>query len=292
VTPELLPEAVEQLRLRYRIAASAADAYFDAGFTVAIDDVAAGHLLGDDRTLIRSRPCHVIVLLPSAEAIAEREAGREHKGYGGWSVAQLRAGFAEETARVGHWLDTTSLSVEETVDEILACTATAPEPVVVHDYDPAWPALFEELAAPIRSATGALGAEVVHVGSTAVAGLAAKPIVDVDVVVPSPKEVAPAIDRLRSLGYVYQGDKGIEGREAFLWPAGAVPHHVYVVVEGSRPHLEHVRFRDHLRSHPDVAAEYAALKRALAERHRDDRLGYTDAKTDFVTRVLAIVGAP
>jgi GrpB-like predicted nucleotidyltransferase (UPF0157 family) len=111
-------------------------------------------------------------------------------------------------------------------------------------------------------------------------------------VVPSAERVPTAIERLCSLGYVYQGNKGIEGREAFLWPPGAVPHHAYVVVEGSRPHLEHVRFRDHLRSHPDVAADYGALKRSLAELHRDDRLAYTDAKTDFVTGVLAIVGAP
>lgn len=292
MTPEPSPEALDQLCLRYRLAASAADSYAEAGFSVVLEDVIAGPVLGELRTAIHSRPCHVIVLLPSLDAIATREAGRDHKGYGAWTVEQLYDGFASSTPRIGIWLDTTLLSPEETVDEILARTSAPPEPIVVVDYDEGWPLLFEELASLLRAATADLEGRVEHVGSTSVPGLAAKPIVDIDVVVPSADEVVPAVERLRSLGYVHQGNKGIEGREAFLWPPGAVPHHVYVVVAGSRPHLEHVRFRDHLRAHPDIADEYAALKRALADRHRDDRLGYTDAKTDFVTRVLAIVGAP
>jgi GrpB-like predicted nucleotidyltransferase (UPF0157 family) len=292
MTPEPSPEALDQLQLRYRLAASAVDAYAEAGFCVVLEDVVAGPALGELRTAIHSRPCHVIVLLPSRDAIATREAGRDHKGYGAWTIEQLYEGFASSTPRIGVWLDTTLLSPEETVDAIVARTSTPAEPIVVVDYNEEWPKLFEELARPLRAATADLGATVEHVGSTSVPGLAAKPIVDLDVVVPSAHEAAPAVERLRSLGYVHQGNKGIEGREAFLWPPGAVPHHAYVVVDGSTPHLQHVRFRDYLRSHPDVAAEYAALKRALAELHRDDRLAYTDAKTDFVTRVLAIVGAP
>src|SRR4051812_12367908 len=65
MTPDPSPGAVGQLRLRYRLAAAAADAYFDAGFTVALEDVALGRLLGEYRTMIRRRPCHVVVLLPS-----------------------------------------------------------------------------------------------------------------------------------------------------------------------------------------------------------------------------------
>jgi GrpB-like predicted nucleotidyltransferase (UPF0157 family) len=79
-----------------------------------------------------------------------------------------------------------------------------------------------------------LDAQVEHVGSTSVPGLAAKPIIDVDVVVASADDVPAAIERLRSRGYVYQGDKGIKGREAFLWPRGARPHHLYVVVREAR----------------------------------------------------------
>lgn len=256
--------------------------------TVALEDVVAGPLLDEYRTMIRSRPCHVVVLLPSLEAVAAREAGRADKGYvAGWTVQGHYDDFVSATPRTGLWLDTTAQTPEETVDEILARTTFEGSPFVVVDYDEAWPALFEELARPVREAVADLGAEVEHVGSTAVPGLAAKPIVDLDVVVHSGEDVPAAIERLRGLGYVNQGDKGIPGREAFLWPPGTTPHHLYVVVAGSEPLVAHLAFRDHLRTHPEVAAEYGALKRRLAEQHRDDRLGYTAAKSEFVLGVLA-----
>jgi GrpB-like predicted nucleotidyltransferase (UPF0157 family) len=286
VTPTPSPEAVEQLRLRYRLAASVADAYFEAGFTVAVEDVVAGPMLGEYRTMIRQRPCHVIVLLPSLHAITTREAERLHKGYGDWTVETLYEAFASGTPRVGSWLDSSGMTPDETVEAILAGTSSTRSPIVVTDYDEAWPTYFEEMARPVRRAVAGLTATVEHVGSTAVPGLAAKPVIDIDVVLRSSQDVPSAIERLRALGYVYQGDKGIRGREAFMWPPGSRPHHLYVVVAGGRPHEEHLRFRDYLRSHPDVAAEYAALKKNLAKRHHDDRLGYTEAKSEFVGRVL------
>jgi GrpB-like predicted nucleotidyltransferase (UPF0157 family) len=154
------------------------------------------------------------------------------------------------------------------------------------DYDPAWPAVFEALAAPVRDAVDDLGADVEHVGSTAVPGLAAKPVIDIDVVVRSPDDVPAAIERLGALGYVHEGDGGVAAREVFLWPPGSVRHHLYVVVAGSAPHVDHIRFRDHLRAHPEAAAEYAALKRELAREHRTDRDAYTDAKAGFVAAAL------
>jgi GrpB-like predicted nucleotidyltransferase (UPF0157 family) len=228
-----------------------------AGFGVVVEDDGPEELLGDRRTAIRSRPCHVIVLDGPAN-----------------------------TPRVGIWLDTTGRTPDEIVEEILARTATTLWPLVVADYDERWPAYFEELAQPVRAALADIGAEIEHVGSTSVPGLAAKPIVDVDVVVASTEDVPAAIERLRSLGYVYQGDKGIEGREAFMWPPGSRRHHLYVVVRGSPPHVDHVEFRDYLRDHPEAARDYGALKKELAERHGDDPLAYGEAKTEFVTGVL------
>ena len=286
LNPDPSTEALEQLRLRYRLAAAAADGYFDAGFTVALEDVVAGPMLGDYRTMIRGRPCHVIALVPSVEVVAAREAGRDHKGYGAWTVDRLYDEFVSGTPHVGHWLDTTNLTPEETVDEIIARTGSSRSPIVVTDYDAEWPRHFEEIARPVRDAVAELGATVEHVGSTSVPGLAAKPVIDVDVVVGSGEDVPSAIERLRSLGYVYQGDKGIRGREAFMWPRGARPHHLYVVERGGQPYLDHVEFRDYLREHPEAASDYAELKKTLAQRHGDDRLGYTDAKTEFVTGVL------
>ena len=122
-TPEMKQEALAQLRLRYRLAAAAADGYFEAGFTVVLEDVVAGPLLGEMRTMVRCRPCHVVVLLPSSDAIAAREAGRDRKGYGAWSVEQLRDGFVTETPRIGVWLDTSELTPDETVQAILERTS-------------------------------------------------------------------------------------------------------------------------------------------------------------------------
>jgi GrpB-like predicted nucleotidyltransferase (UPF0157 family) len=244
-----------------------ADRYADDGYTVVIDDVIPPLQLGQYRTALRSRPCHVIVLLPT-------------------SVIDRYDVFAVDEPRVGLWLDTTAMTPAETVDAILAATSTTPEPIVISEYDAAWPRRFHQLAAPLRAAVVDIGGQVEHVGSTSVPGLAAKPIIDIDVIVPTPQHVPAVIERLRGLGFTYQGDKGIAGREAFLWPAGAEPHHVYVVVAGSDPHVAHIRFRDLLRHDPDAVAEYVALKRELAVRYQQDRLGYTDAKTDFIVSLL------
>ena len=123
MTPDPSPEALEQLRLRYRLAAAAADGYFEAGFTVVLEDVVGGPLLNDYTEMIRSRPCHVVVLLPSAKAVAAREAGRDDKGYkDGWTVEQHYEDFVRTTPRIGLWLDTTNLTPEETAQEIVAGT--------------------------------------------------------------------------------------------------------------------------------------------------------------------------
>ena len=106
-----------------------------------------------------------------------------------------------------------------------------------------------------------------HVGSTAVPGLAAKPIIDMDIVVASPADVAPVIERLRATGYRWRGDLGVAGRESFKPPADPnMPrHHLYVVVENNRAHLDHWLLRDLLRRDETARDRYAALKRHNAE---------------------------
>jgi GrpB-like predicted nucleotidyltransferase (UPF0157 family) len=164
---------------------------------------------------------------------------------------------------------------------------SAADPIVVVDSDPSWAQEFERLSAPIREVVRGLGAVVEHVGSTAVPGLAAKPIIDLDVVVPVPDAVAPAIEQLISLGYRHEGDLGICGREALHWPANTARHHTYIVVDGSPPHRDHVDFREALLADAETAAEYAELKRSLAREHRDDRAAYLEGKSVFIARVLA-----
>lgn len=132
-------------------------------------------------------------------------------------------------------------------------------PAVV-DYDPTWPTIFERLRRPIASAVGQLALAVEHVGSTAVPGLAAKPIIDMDVVARERSHVPELIGLLTPLGYTHVGDLGIAGREAFRSPAALPPHHLYLVVAGTKPYSDHVLFREYLRNHPDAVARYARRK--------------------------------
>jgi GrpB-like predicted nucleotidyltransferase (UPF0157 family) len=160
------------------------------------------------------------------------------------------------------------------------------EPVIIVDYDPIWPSVFEQLCAPVVTALGDLGVIVEHVGSTAVPGLAAKPIIDMDVVLPSVADIPEAILRLGSLGYDHRGDLGIPGREAFLSPAERPRHHLYVCALDSQELRRHCSFRDYLLTHPDDARAYGSLKKAAALRFANDRVAYTEAKTRFVESIL------
>jgi GrpB-like predicted nucleotidyltransferase (UPF0157 family) len=163
-----------------------------------------------------------------------------------------------------------------------------PEPVIIRDYDPAWPQRYEALRGPVVDVLGDIAAQIDHVGSTSVPGLAAKPTVDIVVKLRFPDDLTAAIERLARIGYAHEGDLGIAGREAFATPPGYGPHdhHLYVCTPDWRGYADQVVFRDYLRAHPDVASAYAALKRALADQHRDNRGAYTDGKADFVRTVL------
>ncbi|MET8947622.1 AAA family ATPase [Streptomyces sp. NPDC004542] len=118
-------EAEAQLHLRQRLSAATADAYAAAGFTAVVQDVLLGAGLTACLGLIRTRPLHVVVLAPAPEVVAAREAGRPKTGYGAWTVAELDAALRAETPRTGLWLDTSALTVSETVDAILAGTERA-----------------------------------------------------------------------------------------------------------------------------------------------------------------------
>jgi chloramphenicol 3-O-phosphotransferase len=116
MTPDASDEALGQLRLRYRITASAAQAYVEAGFEVVVDDVVAGPMLAEVVDLLRIGPDRVFVLLPSRSVLADREAQRSQKGYGPWSVDELSELFESGTPRIGTWIDTSSMTAPETAD--------------------------------------------------------------------------------------------------------------------------------------------------------------------------------
>jgi GrpB-like predicted nucleotidyltransferase (UPF0157 family) len=155
-------------------------------------------------------------------------------------------------------------------------------PVIILDYDPNWPRLFQYFRRRIADVLGDMVAAIEHVGSTAIPGLAAKPIIDIDVLLASETMLPRAIERLANLGYIHRGNLGIPEREAFFAPANDPPHHLYVCPPSSAEFRRHVAFRDYLRVHPGDAKAYGDLKIALAGRFLEDRSGYNDAKTEFV----------
>lgn len=133
-----------------------------------------------------------------------------------------------------------------------------------------------------------LADSIEHVGSTAVPGLSAKPIIDIDVLLRSATDLATAIYKLTEVGYEHRGDLGVSGREAFRANAADLQHHLYVCLPGTGEYSRHIAFRNHLRAHVADANAYARLKRELARKFGSDREGYNQAKSVFVQRILAI----
>jgi GrpB-like predicted nucleotidyltransferase (UPF0157 family) len=163
-------------------------------------------------------------------------------------------------------------------------------PITIVDYDPTWPAHFQALCDRITAVLGELMVVIEHVGSTSIPGCAAKPIIDLDVVISSMTDLPQVIARLATLGYVHEGDLGIPGREAFPAFPDTPPHHLYVCSAQSEEYYRHLLFRDYLRAHPEKVQAYQALKQRLADQLRDDRHAYSKAKSAFVEMILQCAG--
>lgn len=164
--------------------------------------------------------------------------------------------------------------------------------LVIVPYDAAWPRLFLEIQAVIHRTIPSTYHAIEHVGSTSVPGLAAKPIIDIDIV---PRDGAyERIKRgLEGLGYVHEGPLGIDGREAFdLRDAGLrqalAPHHLYVTAPDSLVLRDHRHFRDFMLAHPEWVERLNALKFELAARFPNDRESYQRAKAPFIEEVLTL----
>jgi GrpB-like predicted nucleotidyltransferase (UPF0157 family) len=173
--------------------------------------------------------------------------------------------------------------------------------MILSKNDPAWRGQFAMLERVLLEALGPLVLRVEHVGSTAIPGISAKPILDIDVVIESDAVFPQVTAKLAELGYVHEGDRGIAEREAFKRQDEFVPwlpvkrswmaQHLYVCPAGSRELDRHVCFRDVLKSRPDLCTEYEAIKIGIERRSGGDRESYARLKEaecrDFVERVMS-----
>lgn len=160
-------------------------------------------------------------------------------------------------------------------------------PVVIADYDPLWPEMYESERARIIGAIGPWLADIQHVGSTSVPGLAAKPVVDIMPGVRTLDDDREFIGPMEALGYSFLpvAEDDIPERRYFRRGDPRL-FHVHIAEVGGEFWTKHLAFRDYLRAHADTAAEYAALKRRLAAEYGSDRLGYTKAKSPFILRTI------
>jgi GrpB-like predicted nucleotidyltransferase (UPF0157 family) len=161
------------------------------------------------------------------------------------------------------------------------------EPVRLVAYDSRWPAQFDAERALLANVLKPwLAGPVEHIGSTAVVGLAAKPVIDIMAGIGDLDAALPALDAVATLGYKYFPYRPRE-MHWFCKPSPARrTHHLHLVPFDSPLWRERLAFRDILRESPETAVRYAVLKRDLAARHEFDREAYTDGKSDFVTAVL------
>jgi GrpB-like predicted nucleotidyltransferase (UPF0157 family) len=161
--------------------------------------------------------------------------------------------------------------------------------IVISDYDPAWPAIFEQERASLQIALGPLVLNVEHIGSTAVPGLAAKPIIDIQLSVHSLEDArSSCVGPLQALGYAYlpEYEARLPG-QLFFRKGQPWSHHLHVLQDDHPRWRRRLLFRDHLRNHPEAVRAYAKLKRDLAAAFDDDMSGYMNAKTAFIAATLA-----
>lgn len=171
-----------------------------------------------------------------------------------------------------------------------------PEPIIIEDYSPTWAITFEALKAIYQSHLHQLIIGIEHMGSTSVVGLAAKPVIDIDIIISNRENLDTIIKKLKLLGYTHRGNLGISDREAFkcdttytpidgserIWPK----HHLYVCPSDSVSLRNHLTLRNFLRNHPQKAKEYGELKKKLAQENPYSIDRYIEQKTPFIIDIL------
>ncbi|GGV99062.1 hypothetical protein GCM10010230_24230 [Streptomyces narbonensis] len=160
------------------------------------------------------------------------------------------------------------------------------ESVEITPYDPAWPVMFARWGVDLRTALGSAAARIDHIGSTSVPGLAAKPVIDIQISVASLEPTDAFLGPLTGIGFVYRADNPERTKRYFREPPSQQRTHVHVRQLGSFSQQFPLLFRDYLRCHPPAAIEYAAAKRRCAARFHDDRPCYVQAKDAVVWDII------
>lgn len=158
--------------------------------------------------------------------------------------------------------------------------------ITVRDYDPAWPAIFDSIAQLIKPHVTNHSISIEHVGSTAVVGLPAKPIIDIDIIIESKTHLPSIIKALNEMGYTHRGDLGIPDREAFSHSLNLPAHNLYVCLQNSIPLRNHLALRDILRADQQAMVQYGNLKKTLAKKYPEDIDAYIEGKTEFILSLL------
>ncbi len=163
----------------------------------------------------------------------------------------------------------------------------ASDDVVIVDYDHRWPTAYEQEKALICQTLGDVILDIQHVGSTAVPGLCAKPVIDILVAVARFDAVEEYSRRLSPLGYQHVSHPD-DAVRLFFRKGMPRTHHLHIVEYGTEEHRRHLLFRDYLHAHGDAAREYETLKRELASKFAANRPLYTESKTDFIRSVVVL----
>jgi len=159
------------------------------------------------------------------------------------------------------------------------------DPIEIVTYDLDWPSRFEEMRGRLAKALGPTALRIDHVGSTAVPGLSAKAVIDIQVSVPRVEDEAAYKDAIESLGFEL---RWISKGHRYFRPPADLPRlaQIHVCTIGSHWERVHLLFRDYLRTHPETRRAYQELKRNLATEFPQDRIAYTDAKGPFIEATL------
>ena len=156
----------------------------------------------------------------------------------------------------------------------------------VIDYQPLWKDQFENLKNRIWPEISDHCIAIEHVGGTSVENLAAKPIIDIDIIIESNLKLPVIIKILNKLGYKHRGNFGVNGREVFVCITPDFPHNLYVCLDQCTALKNHLVLRDHFRKNPIDRNRYSKLKKQLAHKYPRDIDSYINGKTDFILSIL------